>query len=75
MTIDTDQLGGEIDVQLEPAGAATAVTVAMTVQSKGFATAMLFPVLSGAVASRFNGEVERFVEGLTDNGAAPGPAR
>src|SRR5688500_7921557 len=34
MTIDTDQLAGEIDVEFEPSGDQTAVTVAMTVQSK-----------------------------------------
>ena len=64
MTIDTDQLGGEIDVELEPSGEQTAVTVAMTVESKGFMSAMLFPVITGAVASGFNAEVERFASAL-----------
>ena len=71
MTIDTDQLGGDIDVEVEPAGAETAVVVTMTVEPRGFMTKMLFPVLTGAIASRFNDEVERFVAGLTDNGLAP----
>ena len=63
MLIDTDQLGGQIDVELEPAGDQTAVTVAMTVESKGFMAAMLFPVITGAIASAFNEEVERFADG------------
>ena len=67
MTIATDQLGGEIDVELEPSGEQTAVTVAMTVQSKGFMTAMLFPVITGAIASGFNAEVERFASALVDD--------
>lgn len=71
MTIDTDQLGGEINVELEPTGDQTAVTVAMTVQSKGFMSAMLFPVITGAIASGFNEEVERFASGLVENGFFP----
>jgi carbon monoxide dehydrogenase subunit G len=71
MTIDTDQLGGDIDVELEPSGARSAVTVTMTVQTRGFMANMLFPVLTGAIASRFNDEVERFVAGLTGNGRVP----
>jgi hypothetical protein len=64
MTIDTDQLGGHIDVELEPTTDQTAVTVAMTVQSKGMMTAMLFPVITGAIASGFNESVEQFAAGL-----------
>ena len=71
MTIDADQLGGEIDVELEPSGDHTAVTVAMTVQSKGFMTAMLFPVITGAIASGFNAEVERFASALADSRLSP----
>ncbi len=71
MTIDTDQLGGEIDVELEPSGQQTAVTVAMTVQSKGFMTAMLFPVITGAIASGFNAEVERFASALVEHRPSP----
>jgi carbon monoxide dehydrogenase subunit G len=67
MIIDTDQLGGEIDVELEPSGEQTAVTVAMTVQSKGFMTAMLFPVITGAIAAGFNAEVERFASALVED--------
>jgi len=66
MTIDTEQLGGQIDVELEPYDHQTIVMVAMTVQSKGFMTAMLFPVIAGAIASSFNEEVERFASGLKD---------
>ena len=71
MTIDADQLGGEIDVELEPSGEQTAVTVAMTVQSKGFMTAMLFPVITGAIASGFNAEVERFASALVEQRPSP----
>jgi carbon monoxide dehydrogenase subunit G len=66
MTIDTDQLGGHIDVELEPTTDQTAVTVAMTVQSKGMMTAMLFPVITGAIASGFNESVEQFAAGLAE---------
>jgi carbon monoxide dehydrogenase subunit G len=71
MTIDTDLLGGEIDVDLEPAGAQTAVTVAMTVESKGVMTAMLFPVITGAIASGFNEAVTRFAKGLVEDRTSP----
>jgi carbon monoxide dehydrogenase subunit G len=71
MTIDTDLLGGEIDVELEPSGDQTAVTVAMTVESKGFMTAMLFPVITGAIASGFNEEVTRFAKGLIEDRISP----
>jgi carbon monoxide dehydrogenase subunit G len=66
MTIDTDLLGGEIDVELEPSGEETAVTVAMTVQSKSFMTSMLFPVITGAISSGFSDEAERFAQGLAE---------
>ena len=71
MTIDTDLLGGEIDVELEPAGDQTAVTVAMTVESKGLVTAMLFPVIAGAIASSFNEAVTLFAIGLIEDSIAP----
>ena len=71
MTIDTDLLGGEIDVELEPAGDQTAVTVAMTVESKGVMTAMLFPVITGAIASGFNEAVTRFTQGLIEDRISP----
>jgi carbon monoxide dehydrogenase subunit G len=69
MKLESDQLGGQIEVELEPAGdipdsRRTAITVSMTVQSKGMMTAMLFPVISGAIASGFNESVEQFAEGL-----------
>ena len=91
MVIDTDQLGGEIDVELEPQDEAegqgpppieaegegpppidkSAVTVAMTVHSKGFMASMLFPMITGAIASSFNEEVERFASGLAEVPISP----
>ena len=71
MTIDTDLLAGEIDVELEPSGDQTAITVAMTIESKGFMTAMLFPVITGAIASSFNEEVARFAKGLIEDRLYP----
>jgi carbon monoxide dehydrogenase subunit G len=71
MTIDTDLLGGEIDVELEPADGQTAVMVAMTVESKGLMTAMLFPVITGAIASGFNEAVTRFTKGLIEDPISP----
>jgi len=64
MTIDSDQMGGLIDVDLEPANHQTAVTVAMTVQSKSLMTAIVFPMIVGAIASGFNDAVERFAAEL-----------
>ena len=66
MTLDSDQLGGLIDIELEPAGDQTAINVAMTVQSKGMMTTVLFPVISGAIASGFNEAVEEFASALKD---------
>ena len=71
MTIDTDLLGGELDVELEPVEDQTAVTVSMTVESKGFRTAMLFPVITRAIASGFNDEVARFTKGLIEDRDSP----
>ena len=71
MTIETDLMGGQIDVELETVGDQTAVTVAMTIQSKGFMTAMLFPMITGAIASSFNDEVERFARGLIEDSISP----
>jgi hypothetical protein len=64
MEIDSEQLSGAIAVDLEPTGSETAVTVDMTIGSKGFMTAILFPVISAAIASGFNETVERFVASL-----------
>ena len=66
MHVDTDQLKGEIDVELDQTADQTAVTVTMTVESKGFVAAMLFPVITGAIASGFNDEVEKFTRALSD---------
>jgi carbon monoxide dehydrogenase subunit G len=71
MTIDTDLMSGEIDVELEPSDDQTAITVAMTIESKGFMTAMLFPVITGAIASGFNEEVARFAKGLLEDRLYP----
>jgi carbon monoxide dehydrogenase subunit G len=71
MTIDTDLLAGEIDVVLEPSGDHTAITVAVTVESKGFMTSMLFPVITGAIAPSFNEEVARFAKGLIEDRVSP----
>ena len=67
MHVDTDQLKGELDVELEPTDDQTAVTVTMTVEPKGFVATMLFPVITGAVASAFNEEVERFAGALSEH--------
>jgi len=66
MEIDSEQLNGAIAVDVEPLGWETSVTVDLTIGSKGFTTALLFPVISAAVASDFNETVERFVASLED---------
>jgi hypothetical protein len=45
--------------------------VAMTVESKGLMTAMLFPVITGAIASGFNEAVTRFTKGLIEDPISP----
>lgn len=64
MDIDSDQMTGLIGVDLDPAGLQTSVTVEMTMAPKGFTATLLFPVISGAVASGFNETVEKFVASL-----------
>lgn len=64
MEIDSEHLDGAIAIDLEPAGSGTSITVAMTVGSKGFTTAVMFPVISAAIASSFNQTVESFVASL-----------
>lgn len=64
MDIDSEQLDGAIEIDIEPAGSETALTVAMTVGSKGFMTAVMFPVISASIASSFKETVERFVASL-----------
>jgi carbon monoxide dehydrogenase subunit G len=66
MSVDSEQLTGSIDVNIAPLVDQTAVTVELTMGSKGFAAALLFPVISGAVASGFNETVERFVTSLEE---------
>lgn len=64
MEIDTYQLAGQIAIDLEPDGGQTAVRVDMTVLPKGVMGAIVFPLITGALASGFVGAVEAFVDGL-----------
>lgn len=66
MDIDSEQLTGSISIDLAADGLQTEVTIELTMNSKGFAAALLFPIISGAVASGFNETVERFVRSLED---------
>jgi hypothetical protein len=64
MAIDSDQIEGSISIELEPTAPATLVTVAMTVGTKGFLAAVMFPLVVSSIASGFNEAVEEFVSGL-----------
>lgn len=64
MEIDSEQLDGSIAIDIEQSGSEAAITVGMTVGSKGFMAAVMFPVISAAIASSFSETVERFVASL-----------
>lgn len=57
LDIDTSELAGSIDVSFvsEPA-----ITVTLTVRSKGFFSSLMFPVIAGAITSGLRENVDRF---------------
>ncbi|MGI8518744.1 MAG: SRPBCC family protein [Acidimicrobiia bacterium] len=64
MKIDTNQMDGRIEVDLEPIGEETNVRVGMEIVSRGLMAGLLFPVVSSAVANGFEAAARRFVRSL-----------
>lgn len=64
MAIDSEQLTGQINVEISSVPSGTEVTVEMAMEPAGFFGSMLFPVLTNAVAKGFPEAVERFVTDL-----------
>ena len=58
--ITSPDISGAIAVDLEPADAGTAITVALTVTVEGFLASMFFPVITQALGRGFPGAVEEF---------------
>lgn len=64
MRIDTNQMNGRIEVDLEPIGEETNVRVGMEIGSRGFIAGLMFPVISSAVANGFEAAARQFVRSL-----------
>lgn len=64
MSIITDQLDGQITVELGPLDAHTEVGVTMEIASRGFLANVMFSVISKSVANGYEAAVERFVDSL-----------
>lgn len=64
MTIDSEQLTGQIKVEVLPVATGTEVKVYMAMEPAGMFGSMFFPIVSNAVAKEFPGAVERFVADL-----------
>jgi len=64
MGISSDQLKGDITVELHPVATGTEVTVRMAMEPAGFLSSLLFPVVATAVAKGFPAAVERFAADL-----------
>ena len=64
MKIATDQLDGQVTVDLGPLDAHTEVGVTMEIASRGFLAGVMFSVISNSVAKGYDAAVERFVDSL-----------
>jgi hypothetical protein len=64
MSITSDQLKGDITVEIQPVPTGSEVTVRMAMEPAGFFSSLLFPVVATAVARSFPAAVERFVADL-----------
>lgn len=64
MKIDTNQMDGRIEVDLEPIGEETNVRVGMEIVSRGLMAGLMFPVISSAFASGFEAAARQFVRSL-----------
>ncbi|MCA1736088.1 MAG: SRPBCC family protein [Actinobacteria bacterium] len=64
MKIDTNQMDGRIEVDLEPVGEETNVRVGIEIASRGLMAGLMFPVISSAVANGFEAAARQFVRSL-----------
>lgn len=64
--IESSEVRGFIRVSLSPVEAGTSVTVNLEVESAGVMSAILFPVISGAIGRGFPETVERFAAELSN---------
>ncbi|MGQ0848201.1 MAG: hypothetical protein ACT4OP_03645 [Actinomycetota bacterium] len=64
MAIDSDIVGGLVAVLLDGNLEGTKVTVEMQMTSRGFLATMLFPVITGAVATGFDRTADAFIAAL-----------
>ena len=64
MSITSDQLKGDITVEIHPVPAGSEVTVRMAMEPAGFFSLLLFPVVATAVRQGFPAAVERFASDL-----------
>lgn len=65
MGIDSSILSGEIAVDLKPDEGATWVELSLSMTSKGFMSALLFPAIASAVAGGFGEVADDFVNSLS----------
>jgi hypothetical protein len=64
MSIMSEQLKGDITVEIHPVPTGSEVTVRMAMEPAGFFSSLLFPVVATAVAKGFPAAVERFAADL-----------
>jgi hypothetical protein len=64
MSISSTEVRGRIVVTIEPAGPGSEVEVNLTMEPVGLLSALVFPIISGAVAKGFPAAVNQFVAGL-----------
>ena len=64
MSITSEQLKGDITVEIHPVPNGSEVTVRMAMEPAGFFSLLLFPVVASAVAKGFPAAVERFAADL-----------
>jgi hypothetical protein len=64
MSITSEQLNGDITVEIHPVPSGSEVTVRMAMEPAGFFSSLLFPVVATAVAKGFPAAVDRFAADL-----------
>ena len=64
MSIMSEQLKGEITVEILPVPPGSQVTVRMAMEPAGFFSSLLFPAVATAVSKSFPGAVEKFAADL-----------
>ena len=65
MSISSTEVRGRIVVSIEPLDAGSEIEVDLTMEPVGLLSALIFPIISGAVANGFPSTVTQFVDGLS----------